>query len=176
MITFHLPFIFLVFVASPVQTGSTLLLYLTGVFSAISLTTLFFATFQNRNDPLVSKTHLSRTYLLKSLYLTLFICILVFTIFFAICFVRITVYVGDVQSGGIPALIARLAPSVLLGGMGYLGKQVLEKYVPLGKVKMKIEEGEEDEEAAPLTSTSDITSEDDFPAEQNFVMITDTAL
>ena len=60
--------------------------------------------------------------------------------------------------------------------MGYLGKQVLEKYVPRGKVKMKIEEGEEDEEAAPLTSTSDITSEDDFPAEQNFVMITDTAL
>ena len=179
MITFHLPFIFLAFVASPVQTGSTLLLYATGVFSAISLTTLFFATFQNRNDPLVSKTqkkHLSRTYLLKSLYLTLFICILVFTIFFAICFVRITIYVGDVQSSGIPALIARLAPSVLLGGMGYLGKQVLEKYVPRGKVKMKIEEGEEDEEAAPLTSTSDITSEDDFPAEQNFVMITDTAL
>ena len=54
MITFHLPFIFLAFVASPVQTGSTLLLYATGVFSAISLTTLFFATFQNRNDPLVS--------------------------------------------------------------------------------------------------------------------------
>ena len=156
LIAFHLTFIFLAFVASPVQTISTLLLFVTGIFSGISITTLFLAAFQKRNTSIVTltqKKRLARTYLLKSLYLILFICILVFTIFFATCFIRVTIYVGDVQSGGIPALFASLAPSVLLGGMGYLGKQVLEKYVPRGKVKT---EEVEDEEAGSQASTSHI--------------------
>ena len=167
LIAFHLTFIFLAFVASPVRTVSTLLLFVTGILSGISITTLFLAAFQKRNIPIVTfkeKSRLARTYLLKSLYLILFICILVFTIFFATCFIRVTIYVGDVQSGGIPALFASLAPSALLGGMGYLGKQVLEKYVPRGKVKT---EEENDEDASPHTSTGDIAvaNEDDYPVE-----------
>ena len=167
LIAFHLTFIFLAFVASPVRTVSTLLLFVTGILSGISITTLFLAAFQKRNIPIVTlkeKSRLARTYLLKSLYLILFICILVFTIFFATCFIRVTIYVGDVQSGGIPALFASLAPSALLGGMGYLGKQVLEKYVPRGKVKT---EEENDEDTSPHTSTGDVAvaNENDYPVE-----------
>ena len=131
--SFHLTFIFLAFVASPVQTGSTFLLFLTGILSGISLTTLFLAAFQKRVSPVMTtsqKKGILRSYALKFLHLVMFICILAFTIFFATCFIRITIHVGDVQSGGIPSLIATLAPSALLAGMGYLGKTVLERYVP----------------------------------------------
>ena len=129
--SFHLTFIFLAFVAATVQTGSTLLLFITGLLSAISLTTLFLAAFQKRKALVeTQRKYLVRSYLLKVLYLILFICILMFTIFFSTCFIRITIYVGDIQSGGIPSLIATLAPSALLAGMGFLGKRVLEKYVP----------------------------------------------
>lgn len=138
LVSFHMTFIFLAFVASPVQTGSTLLLFITGLLSGISLTTLFLAAFQKRKLLVETlRKHLVRIYLLKVLYLILFICILVFTIFFATCFIRITIYVGDVQSGGIPSLIASLAPSALLAGMGFLGKRVLETYVPRDAKKSK---------------------------------------
>ena len=54
LIAFHLTFIFLAFVASPVQTISTLLLFVTGIFSGISITTLFLAAFQKRNIPIMT--------------------------------------------------------------------------------------------------------------------------
>ena len=128
--SFHLTFIFLAFVASPVQTGSTFLLYVTGLLSGISLTTLFLAAFQKRVMTNAQRRHILSSYCIKFLHLIMFICILVFTIFFATCFIRITIYVGDIQSGGIPSLIATLTPSALLAGLGYLGKMVLEGYVP----------------------------------------------
>ena len=48
--------------------------------------------------------------------------------------------------------------------MGYLGKQVLEKYVPRGKVKT---EEENDEDTSPHTSTGDVAvaNENDYPVE-----------
>ena len=125
--SFHMTFIFLAFVARPVQTGSTFLLFVTGTLSGISFTTLFF---QKRVSPVVTAAQKKRIFYSYFLYFLLFIFILIFTLFFAIVFIRITIYVGDVQSGGIPSLIATLAPSALLAGMGYLGNKVLEKYVP----------------------------------------------
>ena len=152
LVAFHMTFIFLAFVASPVQTGSTVLLFITAIFSAISIVTLFLAAFQKQDSLAVNKRfHHPRFYLQKLLYLVLFICVLIFTIFFATCFIRITIYVGDIQSGGIPALFASLAPSALLGGMGYVGKKVLENYVPRGKVKT-----EDNAVAAPHSSMSSI--------------------
>ena len=133
--SFHMTFIFLAFVASPVQTGSTFLLIVTGILSGISLTTLFLAAFQKGVSTIAQKKRIFRSYFLKLLYFLLFIFILTFTLFFAICFIRITIYVGDVQSGGIPSLIATLAPSALLAGMGYLGKKVLENYVPRDNIE-----------------------------------------
>ena len=154
--SFHLTFIFWAFVASPVQTGSTLLLFITGIVSGISLTTLFLAVFQKRKSPVSTATQrksIARVYLLKSLYLILFILVLAFTIFFATCFIRITIYVGDVQSGGIPSLITSLAPSALLAGMGFLGKRVLEKYVPRDTVKKDSEEAEKSVASDPVVSS-----------------------
>ena len=153
LVAFHMTFIFLAFVASPVQTGSTVLLFITAIFSGISIVTLFLAAFQKQDSPATNKRfHHPRFYLQKLLYLILFICVLIFTIFFATCFIRITIYVGDVQSGGIPALFASLAPSALLGGMGYIGKKVLENYVPRGKVKVE----DDDVETVPNSSVSSV--------------------
>ena len=159
--SFHLTFIFLAFVASPVQTGSTFLLFVTGLLSGISLTTLFLAVFQKRLSPIMTtaqKKLITHSYFLKSLYFLLFIFILVFTLFFATCFIRITIYVGDIQSGGIPSLIATLAPSALLAGMGYLGKKVLENYVPRGAIK-KDNTGESiGSDSPPNDVTDDVTN------------------
>lgn len=153
---FHMTFIFLAFVAAPVQTGSTLLLFITGLLSGISLTTLFLAAFQKRKPSAeTQRKHVARSYLLKVLYLILFICILIFTIFFATCFIRITIYVGDVQSGGIPSLIASLAPSALLAGMGFLGKRVLESYVPRDSKKSKEYSSMEDIASNSSTESTD---------------------
>ena len=130
LVAFHMTFIFLAFVASPVQTGSTVLLFITGIFSAISIVTLFLAAFQKRDSAKANNKKCQHVlfYLQRLLYLLLFMCVLIFAILFATCFIRITIYVGDIQSGGIPALFASLAPSALLGGMGYVGKKVLENY------------------------------------------------
>ena len=128
LVAFHMTFIFLAFVASPVQTGSSVLLFITGIFSAISIVTLLLAAFQKR-DSAEANTPKYHHVLQKLLYLVLFICVLIFTILFATCFIRITIYVGDIQSGGISSLFASLAPSALLGGMGFFSKKVLDNNV-----------------------------------------------
>ena len=126
LVTFHAAFIFLAFVASPVQTASTVLLYVASIFCGVSLATLFFATYQRRTQAQQKKT--LYFIFLRALYLVLFLCILAFVILFATCFLRVTIYVGDVESGGIPAIFASLAPSVLVGALGFLAKRITDKY------------------------------------------------
>lgn len=123
--TFHAPFIFLAFVASPIRTASTLLLYVAALFCGVSLVALFFATFRKKQLPAHRKFWF---YMRHSIYLLLFVCILAFIILFTVCFLQVTVYVGDFHSGGIPNLIASLAPSALLGGMGVLARRILQNY------------------------------------------------
>ena len=139
LVAFHLTFVFLAFVASPVQTGSTFLLFATGVLSTISVVTLLLASIQNNFSPDMTEVQRKRkfhTLCFKSLHLIPFASLLVFTVFFATCYVRVTISMGDVQSGGIPTLIASLAPAALLGVMGYLGRHVLVRYVPRRSLAM----------------------------------------
>ncbi len=126
LISFHTSFVFLAFIASPVQATSTALLYTAAVFCAISLFTLFFAVFQKGRRE--SHQKYLRFIFQRVIYLVLFLCVLVFVILFSTCFLRVTIYVGDFESGGLPALFASLAPSILLGGLGVLAKSVLQKY------------------------------------------------
>ena len=125
IITFHSAFVFLTLIISPVQTISTNLLYLATLFCGISLLTLFFASFRRK-----SLTHHNKYHFIfrHALYVVLFICVLAFMILFATCFLRVTIYVGDIESGGVPGLFASLAPSAFLGALGFLAKRVLEKY------------------------------------------------
>ena len=131
--SFHLTFIFLAFVASPVQTGSFFLLYVAGFISAISIISLFLATVQNNfsfDMTSTQKKQFIRSLCFKSARLIPFFCLLVFTIFFATTFVRVTISVGDSETGGIPSLFASVAPAILLGFLGYAGRHILIKYVP----------------------------------------------
>ena len=149
LVAFHLTFIFLAFVASPVQTGSSFLLFATGVLSTISIVTLFLASVQSNFSLSMTDTQKKRFFhsiCLRSFRLVPFFSLLVFTIFFATCFIRVTIYVGDYQSGGIPSLFASLAPAILLGTMGYFGRHVLIKYVPRRPVANELP-----------TTTSDVT-------------------
>jgi hypothetical protein len=130
---FHLTFIFLAFVASPVETGSFFLLYVAGFISTISIIALFLATVQNNfsfDMTSTQKKRFIRSLCLKSARLIPFFCLLVFTIFFATSFVRVTISVGDSETGGIPSLFAAIAPAILLGILGYAGRHILVKYVP----------------------------------------------
>ncbi len=126
LISFHTSFIFLAFIASPVQATSTALLYSAAVFCAINLFTLFFAVFQKGRR----ESHQKYPWFIfqRVIYLVLFLCVLVFVILFSTCFLRVTIYVGDFESGGLPALFASLAPSILLGGLGILAERALQKY------------------------------------------------
>lgn len=136
---FHLTFIFLAFVASPVQTGSTFLILFAGVLSMISIVTLLLATIQNNFSPEAMELRKKRPFhvlIFKSLRLIPFFSVLIFTILFATCYVRVTIRVGDVQSGGIPTLLASIAPAVLLAIMGYIGRHVLVRYVPRRSLAM----------------------------------------
>ena len=125
IITFHAAFIFLALIASPVQTISTNLLYIAALFCGVSLVTLFFASFQKKS---VVSQNKFRYFFEHVLYITLFLCVLAFVILYTVCFLRVTVYVGDTESGGLPGLFVSLAPSALLGVLGFLIKRVLEKY------------------------------------------------
>ena len=125
IITFHAAFIFLALIANPVQTISTNLLYVAALFCGISLVTLFFASFRRKSLTRQNKYHFIFRH---ALYVVLFFCVLAFMILFATCFLRVTIYTGDVQSGGLPSLFASLAPSAFLTGLGFLAKRVLENY------------------------------------------------
>jgi hypothetical protein len=136
---FHLNFIFLAFVASPVQTGSTFLILFAGLLSLISIVTLLLATIQNNFSPEATELRKKRPFhmlIFKSLRLIPFFSLLIFTILFATSYVRVTIRVGDVQSGGIPTLLASVAPAVLLAVMGYIGRHVLVRYVPRRSIAM----------------------------------------
>ena len=124
-ITFHAAFIFLALIASSVQTLSSSLLYLAALFCGISLLTLFFASFQRKSLTRHNKYHFVFRH---ALYFVIFLCVLAFMILFATCFLRVTVYAGDIESGGLPGLFASLAPSVFLGAVGFLAKRILDKY------------------------------------------------
>ena len=124
ILTFHVAFIFLALIANPVQTISTNLLYIAALFCTVSLVTLFFVSFQTKSVEGQSKFQ----YIIQHvLYIILFLCVLAFLILFTTCFLRVTVYVGDTESGGLPGLFASLAPSIFLGALGFLIKKVLEK-------------------------------------------------
>ncbi len=125
LISFHACFIFLAFIASPVQAASTALLYVAAIFCGISLVTLFFAVSQKEPQESHQKT-LCLSFQ-RLIYVILFLCIIAFVILFSTCFLRITIYVGDFESGGLPALFASIAPSILLGALGVLAERVLKK-------------------------------------------------
>ena len=156
LVTFHAAFIFLAFVASPVQTASTVLLYVASIFCGVSLATLFFATYQRRTQAQQRKP--LRFIFLRALYLVLFLCIIAFVVLFATCFLRVTVYVGDTESGGIPALFASLAPSVLLGALGLLAKKIADKY-KVGEKKGAAVYVEPDDIESPPTAESSVMDE-----------------
>ena len=125
LVTFHASFIFLAFIASPVEAASTTLLYVAAIFCAVSLASLFFSVFQKGRRANQNK----RQFIFQRvIYLVLFFCVLAFVILYSACFLRVTIYAGDFESGGLPALFASLAPSILLGALGFIAKKVMEKY------------------------------------------------
>ena len=167
LIPHHLAFIFLAFVASPVQTGSTFLLYVTSAFSGVIIIALILTVFQQPPDTQTpteeievvveeqqktpaeeikevvveeqqTSNEINQRYIFYACFnFIYFTCLLIFTIFFFVVFIRITIYVGDVQSGGIPDLFASLAPSVFLAGVGYVGKKMLDRKLFLSSLLLE---------------------------------------
>ena len=137
----HMVYIFLAFVASPIRTLSTFLLYIACAFSGVMIVALMLAMFQppppnpqeeeaaeNIKQPTWNEMRRDWRYIrYRSRHLILFSCLLVFTLFFLLVFVRVTIYVGDVNSGGLPDLFASIAPSIFLAGMGFAGKKMLDR-------------------------------------------------
>ena len=58
----------------------------------------------------------------------IFIFFLVMIVFFGSTFLRITVFVGDIESSCIPGLVGSLLPSVLIVILGFMAKKLLDSY------------------------------------------------
>ena len=122
LLAFHATFIFFGFVAIPIQAASNILLYSATIFFGISTLALFFSTFKETNEKIFFKFLLQRTVMIF-----VFVSFFTFSVLLAFCFLRLTIYVGDAESGGIPGLFSSLAPSLLLAGLGFVAKRMLER-------------------------------------------------
>ena len=123
LLAFHATFIFFGFVASPIQAASNILLYLTTLFFTATVIALFFSTIKDTRNKVSG-----RFFVQKAGLMLVFILLFTFSVLLAFCFLRLTIYVGDAESGGIPGLFSSLAPSLLLAGLGFVAKRMLEKH------------------------------------------------
>ena len=131
IVCFHAIFIFVGFIAQPLHTALTMIFYTAIAFCLTTTFTLLYASF-----------HVGHYHALREMKLKLFckniitdtikIFVLVFflftIVFFGFTFLRITVFVGDTESGRIPGFVGSLLPSILIATLGFMAKRQLDSY------------------------------------------------
>ena len=125
VLAFHSVFLTLAFMASPVQAGASILFYGACIFCAISVLTLFLAVVHKRPNHLGVTL---RLIFLRIIPVTLFLFLLAFVVLFSYYFLRVTIFSGDAQTGGLTSILASVVPSALLAGLGWFAKRMFEQY------------------------------------------------
>ena len=125
LLAFHSVFLTLAFMASPVQAGASILFFGACVFCGVSVLTLFLAVLHRRPSHLGVTV---RFVLFRLITVTLFLVLLAFVVLFSYYFLRVTVFSGDSQTGGLTNIIASVVPSALLAGLGWFAKRMFERY------------------------------------------------
>lgn len=129
--SFHSVFVFIGFIAQPLHTALTIIFYVAIVFCLATTLMLLYATCHIDHYITVKKMRLKDIFFKISKgigQLSIFIFFLSTIIFFGFTFLRITVFVGDTESGRIPGLVGSLLPSVLIAILGYMAKKLLDSY------------------------------------------------
>ena len=125
----HTVFVFLAFIANPLPTALTIIFYAATVFCLATTIMLLYASCQF--DHCVSFKQGRKKEFFKNIcsgivQTIIFICFLFTVIFFGFTFLRITVFVGDTESGRISSMVGSLLPTVLIAIFGIAAKKLLD--------------------------------------------------
>ena len=128
---FHAIFIFISFIAQPLHTALTMIFYAAMVFCLTTTFMLLYASLHAGHYVSLKRGKFREfciNVIIGIFQTFVFIFFFFMIVFFGFTFLRITVFVGDTESSGIPALVGSLLPSVLIAMLGFVAKKVLDSY------------------------------------------------
>ena len=120
----HTVFVFLAFIARPLPTAMTIIFYAATMFCLATTIMLLYASCDFKKE----KRNFKESFTLTCsgiIQTFVFICFLFALIFFGITFLRITVFVGDTESGRISSMVGSLLPTLLIAIFGFGAKELL---------------------------------------------------
>ena len=122
-LSFHGIYILLGFVASPLQATSLLAFYSAAVFSMVSS----FAVVLKVVDIKIVKKWKAKDCVKQVVLLPMVILFVGFVSCFIAFYVQSTIMVGEYRNaGGVTSFIVSLVPSVMLSGLGFIGKKLVD--------------------------------------------------
>ena len=129
----HTVFVFLAFIAHPLPTAMTIIFYAATVFCLTTTIMLLYASCQfdryhckSDSSKKVRKKKLCKNICSGIVQTIVVICFLFTVIFFGFTFLRITVFVGDTESGRISSMVGSLLPTVLIAIFGIAAKKLVD--------------------------------------------------